>query len=763
MIIVLLKRKIKSFKKYSSKKISLPLFIFFVVFSILVLRIGDTVKKDYQMGLAVSAAGICPGMPTATDIDGNIYDTVQVNEQCWLKQNLKVTRNPSGGAITRFCYDNNPANCDTDGGLYTWDNAMNWSAVEGAQGICPTGWHIPADSQWYFLENGLTAGTCSPTRNFWDCDPAGTALKVGGSTGFDVIMTGDRQWTTGNYVNRGNSAFLWSSTRDGSGNPWIRNIVRVLSGTDRYFDTPNGGLWGQAIRCIYAPPVRFNGSPAGTALLEGTTSTTISLSTDEVVNCKYSTSSGIAYDAMTNTFSNTDSTSHTQIINGLANGNTYNYYIKCNDVDMPNGKNTDDYVISFSVEGHPNIAGYAWSENIGWISFNSSNCDTNIDGIADAMPPAPAGCPAPGTPVPSYGVNLDLGITNDLSGYAWSENIGWITFEGTEVAGCPSGTCQPRYDSGTGELLGWARACSIFQAGCSGALKPVSETGGWDGWISLNCLNGGVCASSNYKVLKNSNDFTGFAWGNDVIGWVEFNPTIGGGVAIANQPPQAINLAVAAPASLCNVGVAYTFQWTFSDLGDTESQFQIQIDNNNDFSSPTVDRTFSGLTNPDGAINTQAVLLVATTDAQGADKVSYNTTYYWRVRVWDSANAPSGWTSGSFFTTPDHLAPSVDFTPPVPPLFFANELINFNDNSVCYDSSGAVPCKSWVWNFEGVDELPIVNPPNLNGNTTHTFTTANTYDITLTVTDQDDNSCTNPLGSKVLKSLQPKWREVVPD
>ncbi len=58
------------------------------------------------------------GASTVNDIDGNTYNTVQIGSQCWLKENLKVAKNPKGEAITRYCYNNDPKICDTDGGLY---------------------------------------------------------------------------------------------------------------------------------------------------------------------------------------------------------------------------------------------------------------------------------------------------------------------------------------------------------------------------------------------------------------------------------------------------------------------------------------------------------------------------------------------------------------------------------------------------------------------------------------------------------------------
>ncbi|MGD9276589.1 MAG: hypothetical protein PVJ67_05430 [Candidatus Pacearchaeota archaeon] len=94
------------------------------------------------------------------------------------------------------------------------------------------------------------------------------------------------------------------------------------------------------------PPVRSNGLPTGT-LASGTTSTTISLSTDEVANCRYSTTAGTSYSSMANTFSTTDSTSHSTFVSGLSDGGSYSYYVRCNDTS--GNYNTNDFTISFSV------------------------------------------------------------------------------------------------------------------------------------------------------------------------------------------------------------------------------------------------------------------------------------------------------------------------------------------------------------------------------------------------------------------------------
>jgi hypothetical protein len=99
-------------------------------------------------------------------------------------------------------------------------------------------------------------------------------------------------------------------------------------------------------------PVCSEGSPTGT-LPSGTTSTTLSLSTNENATCRYSTTAGVSYSSMTNTFSTTGGTSHSTTISGLSDGDFYSYCVRCQD-DSGN-VNTSDYGISFSVAVPPII------------------------------------------------------------------------------------------------------------------------------------------------------------------------------------------------------------------------------------------------------------------------------------------------------------------------------------------------------------------------------------------------------------------------
>lgn len=150
-----------------------------------------------------------------------------------------------------------------------------------------------------------------------------------------------------------------------------------------------------------------------------------------------------------------------------------------------------------SVEMH----GYAWSDNIGWISFN---CDNHaISSCTD--------------------YKVEINDDGTLSGHAWSDNIGWIQLGGL---GTPPGSNGGAHLEEIGSdlfIYGWARACSVFVSGCSGALRPSLELGGWDGWISLHCEDDGSCGTTDYGTDVGNSTLSGFAWGGDVIGWLDMS------------------------------------------------------------------------------------------------------------------------------------------------------------------------------------------------------------------------------------------------
>jgi uncharacterized protein (TIGR02145 family) len=159
---------------------------------------------------------------------GESYPIVQIGSQCWFAKNLNVgtmvtgpTTQTNNSTIEKYCYNNDTAQCTTYGGLYQWNEMMAYTTTAGAQGICPSGWHLPTDTEWKTLvESQSTLGCESSTG--WQCDPAGTKLKTGGSSGFNGLLAGYRN-TDGSFYSQGTYTILWSSSESGT-NAWNRYL-----------------------------------------------------------------------------------------------------------------------------------------------------------------------------------------------------------------------------------------------------------------------------------------------------------------------------------------------------------------------------------------------------------------------------------------------------------------------------------------------------------------------------------------------------------
>ena len=132
-------------------------------------------------------------------------------------------------------------------------------------------------------------------------------------------------------------------------------------------------------------PLRSNTQPTGELAL-GTTSATISLTTDENATCRYATTTGTTYGLMNNAFLTTGATNHSTSVSGLSDGTTYNYYVKCQDPD--GNANTDDFVITFSVASSlsanittvTNTKAVPTFKSIGiYISFTDNNNNSKAD------------------------------------------------------------------------------------------------------------------------------------------------------------------------------------------------------------------------------------------------------------------------------------------------------------------------------------------------------------------------------------------------
>ncbi len=189
-----------------------------------------------------SAAGSYIG--SVTSIASSLIlnsDWIAVNGKAWAKYNLNIgttihsTISQTNNLITeKHCSANLEANCTTYGGLYQWDEAMQYVITAGAQGICPAGSHIPTSSEWSALVAFL-GGT----------GVAGGNLKSGGSSGMNVPLSGLR-YTSGGFAYLSTHAFMWSSSESGI-NAW--DIILFSSDNSTSQNTNEKGR-GFAVRCM---------------------------------------------------------------------------------------------------------------------------------------------------------------------------------------------------------------------------------------------------------------------------------------------------------------------------------------------------------------------------------------------------------------------------------------------------------------------------------------------------------------------------------
>jgi len=211
---------------------------------------------------------------------GQIYNTVLIGNQCWFKENLDVgtmignfdipdntapTPNDPN-TVSKWCFNDSSSYCTSEGGLYTWAeanglagscNATSCSVPTPNQGICPNGWHVPTDTEFYTLESYLTTPgqTCDPTRGDWDCSDAGAKLQLGGISGFDAISAGNHE-TNGNlsfFDKREPSIHFWSSSPclicSDYGHSYNRSLYG-LGSADRVSRGWSGNVHGASVRCL---------------------------------------------------------------------------------------------------------------------------------------------------------------------------------------------------------------------------------------------------------------------------------------------------------------------------------------------------------------------------------------------------------------------------------------------------------------------------------------------------------------------------------
>lgn len=171
---------------------------------------GDVIRADY----AVQPRDVFGG--TLEDLrDGKVYRTVTIGSQTWMAENLNHEIDDS------YCYDDDPANCEKFGRLYTWaaamDSACNWSengkgCGKGAlclprfpvRGVCPEGWHLPSSGEWSTLLRAVSNNYQSIQSDTGWYEERKTDVDYG-----FAILAGGGKTIGGKYYYEGTAANFW--------------------------------------------------------------------------------------------------------------------------------------------------------------------------------------------------------------------------------------------------------------------------------------------------------------------------------------------------------------------------------------------------------------------------------------------------------------------------------------------------------------------------------------------------------------------------
>lgn len=219
-----------------------------------------------QVSFSTSNSLFAPGSGVS-DIEGNNYKSIILGTQEWMQENLKVGKYRNGDAIPTNLGDS--AWEGTSSGAYemykdvsentTYGKLYNFYAVSDPRGLCPTGWHVPTDSEWYTLENFVDPSFNDPKVEGYDRGTdAGGKLKavssiwrspnIGAtnSSGFTALPGGCRPYY-GSIFNIGYGACWWSSTLISSEKAMARQLYHNFVNSHRFGLEQTFGL---SVRCL---------------------------------------------------------------------------------------------------------------------------------------------------------------------------------------------------------------------------------------------------------------------------------------------------------------------------------------------------------------------------------------------------------------------------------------------------------------------------------------------------------------------------------
>jgi uncharacterized protein (TIGR02145 family) len=204
------------------------------------------------------------------DYDGNVYEIVQIGNQTWMAENLKVTHYRDGTPIPNVTewqrwqklstgayavYENNEKHVQTYGYLY------NWYAATDIRNIAPRGWHVPTDDEWKELEmnlglpkneanirryRGTNEGSkLASNAILWEKGRKSGDLEFDsefGTSGFNALPGGSRRDWDGFFLDMGSQAEFWTATEIPNNGAYNRLILYNYTGITRGIETLRTGF-----------------------------------------------------------------------------------------------------------------------------------------------------------------------------------------------------------------------------------------------------------------------------------------------------------------------------------------------------------------------------------------------------------------------------------------------------------------------------------------------------------------------------------------
>jgi uncharacterized protein (TIGR02145 family) len=240
----------------TTQMMSVPYALYAGEMPIRISNSGDTLFIGNQK---IQVSGISRSKnigPELIDIDGNVYQSIKIGNQTWMRDNLKVSKYRNGdniasgltnsqwgtttsGAVT--AYDNNGSISTFYGNLY------NWYAVSDSRGLCPTGWHVPSQSEFSELISflggaAIAGGKIKSESSTW----ASPNIAASNSSGFSSLAAGTRP-QNGSYTSLGSFTAYWSITptlsNDAFGIFLNSQSINVATGYDIRYS-------GYSVRCL---------------------------------------------------------------------------------------------------------------------------------------------------------------------------------------------------------------------------------------------------------------------------------------------------------------------------------------------------------------------------------------------------------------------------------------------------------------------------------------------------------------------------------